>query len=163
MLRKVAFCVALLISVSVPVAAQAPATSYSPSLLLGAAWYPEQWPESRWEADLSLMEAAHIHLVRIGEFAWSSLDEGDYQLDWLDHAVRAAERHHVALVIGTPTAGLLPGLPPSIQRLCAPWRTDAKIGSGPAVREISFSRDSQESRAEPVTVTCAPKLCRQVG
>ena len=106
MLRKVVFCVALLIFVSVPVAAQAPATSYSPSLLLGAAWYPEQWPESRWEADLSLMEAAHIHLVRIGEFAWSSLEphEGDYKFDWLDHAVRAAERHHIAVVIGTPTA-----------------------------------------------------------
>jgi len=106
MLRKVVICVALLIFLSVPVSAQAPITPFSPSLLLGAAWYPEQWPESRWEADLSLMEAAHIHLVRIGEFAWSSMEprEGDYQLDWLDHAVRAAERHHIAVVIGTPTA-----------------------------------------------------------
>jgi beta-galactosidase len=106
MLRKVVICVALLIFLSVPVSAQAPITPFSPSLLLGAAWYPEQWPESRWEADLSLMEAAHIHLVRVGEFAWSSVEprEGDYQLDWLDHAVRAAERHHIAVVIGTPTA-----------------------------------------------------------
>jgi beta-galactosidase len=106
MLRKVVLCVALLISVSVPVAAQAPATPYSPSLLLGAAWYPEQWPESRWDADLSLMEAAHIHFVRIGEFAWSSLEpyEGNYHFDWLDHAVRAAELHHIAVVIGTPSA-----------------------------------------------------------
>jgi beta-galactosidase len=47
--------------------ARAQATQYAdkPPLLLGAAWYPEQWPESRWDADLSLMEAAHIHLVRI--------------------------------------------------------------------------------------------------
>jgi beta-galactosidase len=106
MLRKVAICVALLICLSVPVPAQLPSTPYSPSLLLGAAWYPEQWPESHWEADLSLMEAAHIHLVRVGEFAWSSLEprEGDYELDWLDHAVRAAERHHIAVVLGTPSA-----------------------------------------------------------
>jgi beta-galactosidase len=106
MLRKVVICVALLIFLSVPVAAQVPTTQFSPSLLLGVAWYPEQWPESRWEADLSLMEAAHIHIVRVGEFAWSSLEarEGDYQLDWLDHAVRAAERHHIAVVIGTPSA-----------------------------------------------------------
>ena len=106
MLKKVAICAALLISLSVPIAAQLPTTPYAPSLLLGAAWYPEQWPESRWEADLSLMEAAHIHLVRVGEFAWSSMEprEGDYELDWLDHAVRAAERHHIAVVIGTPTA-----------------------------------------------------------
>ena len=78
MLRKVVICVALLIFLSVPVSAQAPITPFSPSLLLGAAWYPEQWPESRWEADLSLMEAAHIHLVRVGEFAWSSLEPVSY-------------------------------------------------------------------------------------
>ncbi|WP_255484332.1 beta-galactosidase [Granulicella sp. 5B5] len=78
----------------------------TPPLLLGAAWYPEQWPESRWDADLSLMEAAHIHFVRVGEFAWSTLEpsEGDYQLDWLDRAIRLAEKHHIAVVLGTPTA-----------------------------------------------------------
>jgi len=26
-----------------------------PPLMLGTAWYPEQWPETRWEADLALM------------------------------------------------------------------------------------------------------------
>ena len=55
-------------------------------LELGAAWYPEQWPEARWDADLTLMEQAHIHFVRVGEFAWSTMEphEGFYQLDWLD-------------------------------------------------------------------------------
>jgi hypothetical protein len=38
MLKKVAICFALLISLFVPVAAQLPSTPYSPSLLLGAAW-----------------------------------------------------------------------------------------------------------------------------
>ena len=76
-----------------------------PSLLLGAAWYPEQWPESRWEADLQLMEDAHFHVVRVGEFAWSSLEpsSGHYKLDWLARAIRLAEKHHIAVVIGTPT------------------------------------------------------------
>ena len=77
----------------------------NPSLLLGAAWYPEQWPESRWEADLKLMEEAHLHVVRVGEFAWSTLEpsEGHYNLDWLARAIRLAEKHHIAVVIGTPT------------------------------------------------------------
>ena len=77
-----------------------------PALYLGTAWYPEQWPESRWDADLTLMEAAHIRFVRIGEFAWSNLEptEGHYDLDWLDRAIRAAARHHIAVVIGTPSA-----------------------------------------------------------
>ncbi len=88
-----------------PQAALPPAPR-KPALLLGAAWYPEQWPESRWDADLALMEAAHIHFVRVGEFAWSTMEpsEGNYQFDWLEHAVRAAERHHIAVVLGTPSA-----------------------------------------------------------
>jgi beta-galactosidase len=77
-----------------------------PPLHLGAAWYPEQWPESRWDADLTLMEQAHINFVRVGEFAWSRMEptEGHYDLDWLERAVRMAEKHHIAVVIGTPTA-----------------------------------------------------------
>ncbi len=88
------------------VLAQATAYSDKPPLLLGAAWYPEQWPESRWDADLSLMEVAHIHLVRIGEFAWSAMEpsEGKYDFVWMDHAIALAARHHICVVLGTPTA-----------------------------------------------------------
>jgi beta-galactosidase len=73
--------------------------------LVGAAWYPEQWPEARWDADLDLMEKAHFHVVRIGEFAWSSLEpsEGKYELGWMDRAIALAQKHHIQVVIGTPT------------------------------------------------------------
>jgi beta-galactosidase len=77
-----------------------------PALLLGTAWYPEQWPESRWESDLSLMQQAGIHMVRVGEFAWSRMEpeEGHYDLDWLDRAIAAAAKHNIYTVVGTPTA-----------------------------------------------------------
>ena len=86
------------------VPAQIAEQSHDP-LLLGAAWYPEQWPESRWDADLQLMEQAHLHVLRVGEFAWSTMEpsEGRYDLDWLERAVRLAQKHHIAVVIGTPT------------------------------------------------------------
>jgi len=76
------------------------------AILMGAAWYPEQWPESRWEADLRLMEAAHINVSRIAEFAWSTMEpsEGRFEFDWLERAIRLAEKHHIAIVLGTPTA-----------------------------------------------------------
>jgi len=76
------------------------------SLLLGTAWYPEQWPEQRWETDLSLMEQAHIHVVRVGEFAWSTMEpaEGQFKFGWLDRAISLAAKHHIAVVLGTPTA-----------------------------------------------------------
>jgi len=76
------------------------------ALLLGVAWYPEQRPESRWEEDLRLMEAANIKVVRIAEFAWSRMEpsEGYYDLDWLERAITLAAKHHIVSVVGTPTA-----------------------------------------------------------
>jgi beta-galactosidase len=90
-------------SVALSSQAAAPPT---PALLLGTAWYPEQWPESRWDADLALMQKAGIHMVRVGEFAWSRMEpsEGQYDLDWLDHAIAAAAKHGIVTVIGTPSA-----------------------------------------------------------
>ena len=57
-----------------PVRAQQPQPEAQPPLYLGTAWYPEQWPESRWDVDLTLMEQAGIRFVRITEFAWSSIE-----------------------------------------------------------------------------------------
>jgi beta-galactosidase len=86
----------------------AQATNYAnqPPILLGAAWYPEQWPESQWDPDLTRMEAAHIHVVRVGEFAWSTMEptEGQYNFGWLDRAIALAAKHHICVVLGTPTA-----------------------------------------------------------
>ena len=77
-----------------------------PPILLGTAWYPEQWPESRWPEDLKLMEAAHIHMVRVSEFAWSRMEprEGQYDLDWLERAIALAAKHGIAVVVSTPGA-----------------------------------------------------------
>jgi beta-galactosidase len=84
----------------------APAHSTTTPLYLGTAWYPEQWPQERWEKDLALMEAAHITVVRVAEFAWSTIEprEGDFELGWLDRAIEQAAHHHIYVVIGTPSA-----------------------------------------------------------
>lgn len=76
-----------------------------PTFLLGSAWYPEQWPEETWDRDLAQMKAAGFNMVRIGEFAWSSLEpaEGDYRLEWMERAVALAAKHGLVTIIGTPT------------------------------------------------------------
>jgi beta-galactosidase len=107
--RWCAICVAVLIVVCLfsPDALKSQSTaSHPPAILLGTAWYPEQWPESRWDADLELMQKADIHMVRVGEFAWSRMEpsEGQYDFDWLDHAVTAASKHGIYTVLGTPSA-----------------------------------------------------------
>ena len=77
-----------------------------PPIMMGTAWYPEQWPEARWDEDLALMQQAGIHMVRVGEFAWTRMEpsEGQYDLDWLDRAITAAAKHGIYTVVGTPTA-----------------------------------------------------------
>jgi len=94
--------------ISADPSAQAPPTQLPGhnALLMGMDWYPEQWPESRWETDLHMMEAAHLNVARLAEFAWSRMEpsEGHYDFDWLDRAIRLAEKHHIAVVLGTPTA-----------------------------------------------------------
>ena len=115
-LRQVTFfsaLVAVVLGLSSAAYAQHPASAPQASspepLLLGAAWYPEQWPESRWNADLDLMQKAHMHVVRVAEFAWTALEpkEGQYDLDWLERAVNLAGKHGIYVIIGTPS-----GAPP---------------------------------------------------
>jgi beta-galactosidase len=105
-LRFTAFVsiVGLCLCSPIPVSSQHAAV---PPILLGTSWYPEQWPESQWDSDLSLMEKAGIRMVRLGEFAWSGMEpsEGHYELDWLERAVAAAGKHGIYTVLGTPTAG----------------------------------------------------------
>ncbi len=128
-----------------------------PALYLGTAWYPEQWPESRWDADLTLMEAAHVRFVRIGEFAWSKLEpsEGQYDLDWLAHSIRAAERHHIAVVIGTPSAAPPAWLTtkyPETLRIKEDGRADQHGNrqqfnwSDPKYRELARAMAAQEAK-----------------
>ncbi len=96
----------LLLTAALSSTLRAQSAATVPPLVLGTAWYPEQWPESRWDADLTLMQQAGIHMVRVGEFAWSRMEpsEGHYDLDWLDRAIADAGRHGIVTVIGTPSA-----------------------------------------------------------
>ena len=99
-------CTAFSSAVVTPQTSSQTSSQANPALYLGTAWYPEQWPESRWDADLTLMEQAHVRFVRIAEFAWSAMEpsEGHYDLEWVERAIRMAERHHIAVVLGTPSA-----------------------------------------------------------
>ena len=78
---RLALALMLVLIVCGPVFAQTTAHA-EPSLLLGAAWYPEQWPESRWDEELRLMEEAHLRVVRVGEFAWSRMEPAESRYDF---------------------------------------------------------------------------------
>jgi beta-galactosidase len=78
----------------------------------GVDYYPEQWPEERWEIDARLMAEAHFNVVRLAEFAWSRMEpvEGQFDFDWLDRAIEILQAQGMNVVLGTPTASPPPWL-----------------------------------------------------
>ena len=72
----------------------------------GVCYYPEQWPEDRWQLDGRMMRESGFDLVRIGEFAWSSYEpaRGEFHWDWLDRAIGLLAGEGLQIVLCTPTA-----------------------------------------------------------
>ncbi|NND90823.1 MAG: beta-galactosidase [Granulosicoccus sp.] len=72
----------------------------------GVCYYPEHWPEERWATDAAHMRRLGLSVVRIGEFAWSRLEErdGSLSLDWLERAMNILHDAGLSIVLGTPTA-----------------------------------------------------------
>ncbi|MCL2361517.1 MAG: beta-galactosidase [Defluviitaleaceae bacterium] len=75
-------------------------------MFFGAAYYPEHWPEERWETDAKMMKAAGFTTVRMAEFAWTKMEpqEGQFNFGWLDRAIALLAEHGINTVLGTPTA-----------------------------------------------------------
>jgi len=73
---------------------------------LGVCYYPEHWPEDRWEQDAADMRTLGLTWVRIGEFAWSRIEptSENFHWDWLDKAINVLGRAGLQVVLGTPTA-----------------------------------------------------------
>ena len=72
---------------------------------VGAAYYPEVWPESEVEKDIARMKEAGINLVRVGEFAWGKMEpeEGVFDLGWLERAVDKLTAAGIEVIMCTPT------------------------------------------------------------
>ena len=75
------------------------------SFLYGVVYYPEQWPEERWESDLSRIAQTDMNVVRMGEGAWSvwEPEEGRYDFAMFDRALALCEKHGLKAIMGTPT------------------------------------------------------------
>ena len=72
----------------------------------GVDYYPEHWPEERWETDVRLMAEMGLKVVRLAEFAWNKLEpaQGRFDFTWLDRALAVFDRHGLKAVLGTPSA-----------------------------------------------------------
>ena len=81
---------------------------YNPATTMnfGVCYYPEHWPEDRWETDAQMMVKTGIEIVRVAEFAWAKLEPeaGCYEWSWLDRAVNLLGSAGLRVMLGTPTA-----------------------------------------------------------
>ena len=75
-------------------------------LCYGGDYNPEQWPESLWTEDVTLMRQAGVNLVSLGVFSWSRLEpvEGRYDFEWLDRVMDLLAEGGVRAALATPTA-----------------------------------------------------------
>lgn len=74
--------------------------------MLGAAYYPEAWPESEQEHDIAMMKEAGISVVRMGEFAWKRMEprNGEFDFRWLHQVIDRLEKAGIRVILGTPSA-----------------------------------------------------------
>lgn len=72
----------------------------------GAAYYPEHWPLEQIDRDIASMKSAGMNAMRIGEFAWSSMEprEDQYDFDWLHLVIGKLADAGIATILGTPSA-----------------------------------------------------------
>lgn len=122
----------------------------------GVDYYPEHWPESRWETDARMMQEAGINVVRLAEFAWAKLEpeDGVFDFAWLDRAIDVLTARGFHVVLGTPSAA-----PP-------PWLWE-KIPDIALVDEFSIPREYGSRREySPTNVAYrehAVRIARRMG
>ena len=81
--------------------------SIKDKLLYGCDYNPDQWlnrPDIL-AADITLMKEAHITVVSLGIFAWSSLEpsEGNFQFEWMDRIMDDLHNAGISVFLATPS------------------------------------------------------------
>ncbi|MGM7723146.1 beta-galactosidase [Metabacillus sp. Hm71] len=71
----------------------------------GAAYYPELWDKETIAEDIRLMKEAGINVVRMGEFAWSTLEkeEGQIDISFFVEIIHQLSNNGIETVMCTPT------------------------------------------------------------
>jgi beta-galactosidase len=71
----------------------------------GAAYYPELWDENVMNEDIEIMKQTGINVVRMGEFAWSSMEpnEDQFDLSFFMNVITKLYENGIETVMCTPT------------------------------------------------------------
>ena len=74
-------------------------------LYIGAAYYPELWDKGEVIKDVQRMKDLGINCVRIGEFAWSTMEktEGVYDFSFFKYVMDVMYENGIYTVLCTPS------------------------------------------------------------
>ena len=73
---------------------------------IGAAYYPELWDKEEVIKDVQRMKDLGINCVRIGEFAWSTMEktEGVYDFSFFKYVMDVMHENGIAVIMCTPSS-----------------------------------------------------------
>src|SRR5262245_22918448 len=83
-----------------------------PKIMFGGDYNPEQWPESVWAEDMTLMTEAGVSLVTVGVFSWAAVEPraGEYDFAWFDRVMDHLAAAGIGACLATMTASPPPWL-----------------------------------------------------
>ncbi len=79
----------------------------SGKIFYGGDYNPEQWLENKdiLKKDIDYMKEAHINVVTMGIFAWSSLEseEDSFNFDWMEERINTLYENGISVILATPS------------------------------------------------------------
>lgn len=72
---------------------------------VGVYYYPEHWSPEQWDRDIENIASHGFEFIHMAEFAWAQLEptEDNYDFSWLDKVISMAQKHHLKVILCTPT------------------------------------------------------------
>jgi beta-galactosidase len=84
-----------------------PISNKIPKMIHGGDYNPDQWInyEGIWDEDFRLMDLAHVNVMTIGIFSWSSLEpeEGRFDFSWMDQIMDRLAAEGKYAILATPS------------------------------------------------------------
>ena len=136
-----------------------------PTVLYGAAYYNEYMPgdqAARLNVDVSLMKAAGLNVVRMGESTWSlwEPEDGHFDYSWMDRVVDAMGKAGIKVILGTPTYSIPAWMAHQHPEILA-RRMDAGALGGPGIQNSYGMRQNMDTDA-PAYRFYAERLIRHI-
>jgi beta-galactosidase len=136
-----------------------------PTVLYGAAYYNEYMPGdqiARLDKDVSLMKAAGLNVVRMGESTWSlwEPEDGRFEYAWMDRVVDAMGKAGIKVILGTPTYSIPAWMAHQHPEILA-RRIPGGMFGGPAVESAYGLRQNMDTDS-PAYRFYAERLIRHI-